>query len=104
MKPQKRGLSSVVLAVVAVLIGLVLFGSLFKLALAAGAVFVVWKVFFDREEQARPAMAPPRMDLLAPPLDLDLHERDAELAHLDRELEQAIQASNLRQKPASLTG
>lgn len=104
MKPQKRGLGSIVLAVVAVLIGLIIFGSLFKLALAAGVVFVVWKVLFDREEQSRPAMAPPRMDLLAPPVDLELHQRDAELARLDRELEQAIQASSTGQKPASATG
>jgi len=104
MRQRKVGFGRIVLAVIAVLIALAVLGSAFKLALVAGAAFVIWKLFFAEPApvERAPVRLPAPLDLSLPPevdaLDADAMERDAERARLDRELAQAIEVANARQK------
>lgn len=101
MKRQHpNGLALALLAVGGLILGAVLLGKLFKLALVAGAVFVVWKLFFGREEKDPTAAQPPSLDVL-PPLHAAELEPDPERARLDRELDVAIAAANARRSAAS---
>lgn len=90
MARRKHGLGSVVLVALALVAGLILFGGLFRLMLAAGVAFVIWKVLFDRTPAV--STAPTRLAPL-PELPLPV-EPDDELRRLDQELEQAIRAAN----------
>lgn len=79
-----------------VVLGLFLFGKLFKWALFLGGVFVIWKLFFDREQNPKPTAAAlpepiSRLDIEALTGERE-REDDAERARLDRELEAAIAA------------
>lgn len=90
---HKSKLGTILVAAFAVVLGVILFKSLFKIALFAGAVFVVWKLFFDRGPREERAALP---EIKVKPLDLSdvagPREADAERARLDRELEAAIAA------------
>lgn len=84
----------VFLAAGIVVVGLFMFGKLFKLALFVGAVFVVWKLFFDREPKRADVVLPEpisRLDIAALTGEQEA-EAGAERARLDRELEAAIAA------------
>ncbi len=105
MKRQHpNGLGLALLALGGLILGSILLGKLFKLALVAGAVFVVWKLFFGREEKgkARVATQSPSMDLL-PPLHVGELEPDPERVRLDRELDAAIAAAAARRSAAAPT-
>jgi hypothetical protein len=100
MKRQHPGgLGLVLLAVGGLILGAVLFGRLFKLALVAGAAFVVWKLVFGRDEKGRAEARPVPVEML-PLLPLSDLEADPERARLDRELDAAIAAANARGRGA----
>ncbi len=103
MKRQHpNGVGLALLAVGGLILGSILLGKLFKLALVAGAVFVVWKLVFGRAEKGRAVARPAPVEML-PVLPLSELEADPERARLDRELDAAIAAANARPRAASPT-
>jgi hypothetical protein len=91
--------SRVLLAGFGLLLGLVMFNKLLKLAILGGVAFLIWKIFFEEDPAPRRALVLPAN---VPLVNLDpipvepFDEAAAERARLDRELEQAIAAAKAR--------